>query len=135
MEGREKKEEGRGKREEDSSTYFRYAQQESQFLTLDFAIPQRSLRQGKKRKEGRKRIFPTLASLPLPLLPVPLSIGMANLLQSGGKVGVGNSSSFCPVNVSNTCGVEGCDRQTHRYSVVGVAVNIRAGQRSSPGNF
>ena len=79
-------------------------------------------------------IFPALPSPNLGLLPlqlshyptIPLSIWMANLLQSGGKVRVGNGSGFCPVNVSNTCGVEGCDRQTHRYSVVGVAVNIRA---------
>src|SRR4028119_135872 len=96
-----------------------------------------------KKKEGIKKIFPTLPSPNLALLALAisrspalaLSIWMANLLQSGGKVGVGNGCSFGPVNVSNTCGVEGCDRQTHRYSVVSVAVNIRAGQRSSPGNF
>ena len=86
----------------------------------------------RKKEEGRGKIFstlpyPTLPLFPIPLSPtIPLSIGMANLLQSGGKVGVGNGSGFGPVNVSNTCGVEGCDRQTHRYSVVGVAINIRA---------
>src|SRR4028118_1583871 len=96
-----------------------------------------------KKKEGIKKIFPTLPSPNVALQAFPisrspalgLSIWTANLLQSGGKVGVGNGSSFGPVNGSNTCGVEGCDRQTHRYSVVGVAVNIGADQRSSPGNF